>query len=812
MVSLSLLLFLIPAHVAVVAQVIINEIADKGTGTACSGEDWIELYNRGDTEVSLAGYILHDDKGPEDSDAFVFNNDASGSSEVSSIPPKTFLVLCCNGDGISSPAFKIGGDDNVILRDGSSGAEVDSSGMLPDIGEFNRTYARNEEKGGEFVQTTTPTPGSENVITVPPTSPQETPQEKNYQAQNALGSAFFGMGDGGDQVSDSFDDVIDLYSQVDASEWEYLRSNPYAETYIPVNEFKVVSSKETYVLPSPGRMRPRGQSTLLYPVCMNEEAVPFKLDFASFNATQTLFGVETAYLRTHLNDKSHMKEWLMHRMLARFDLPYLRTRHVRFHVNGKQLGFYTFMEAPDQEYVMSRNFDYTFDKDSSALYKVKSLSIGCGNEEEYGERIEGFPEKCTSPAPIGNDCCADNSWGEPKTCQSGYYVKDLPAFCMYTCMSDSGEASTGPYLFERGDHRDEVTIKGNSDTCWGDFFGRITSERGSVARAFFDGGFKSANDCGEFLLDEKLIDRDIGSKDFDTPMKSFINSHLSVKGQCQDKQCSNKKQIKDEIDVDNWLKNFAVYATIAEQDSPMGNGNNFYLAAAGDSTIDSPKWKMVAYDHNNDINAAGTLCDGICWTKDLTDWSVIRPTCRGLSKNQLVGPLLTDPELHARYLSFVSEFVQNVYTNETLWNEMEEHSKAIRSVVNNSPDSTTYGAIDTSDLFKWMKTRSINVLEQLNLWDNGNFPEHASIESTEACVTRELEFPDKCTSPNGLGGRDCCASKDWGEPQTCASGYKVKPSDAYCWYTCISGVPSINPSSNIYIIAGVIIFAILSLL
>ena len=158
-------------------------------------------------------------------------------------------------------------------------------------------------------------------------------------------------------------------------------------------------------------MRPRGQSTLVYPICMAEGAIPFKLDFASTNATQTLFGVETAYLRTHLLDPSHMQEWVMHRMLARFGLPYLRTRHVRFFVNGQQLGFYTLMEAPDQDYVIARNFGYSdFDKDKSALYKVKSLSIDCGSEEyEYA----GFPDKCTSPdGGDGYDCCADDSWGK----------------------------------------------------------------------------------------------------------------------------------------------------------------------------------------------------------------------------------------------------------------------------------------------------------------------------------------------------------------------------------------------------------------
>ena len=288
-------------------------------------------------------------------------------------------------------------------------------------------------------------------------------------------------------------------------------------------------------------------------------------------------------------------------------------------------------------------------------------------------------------------------------------------------MSESNETSTGPYQFERGDHRDEVTIERHGGKCKIDFERRISSERYSVAQSFCDAGFESVKDCGEFLLDKKLIDREIGNKDFDIPMKSFINSHLSVEGTCLDTQCSSKIQIRDQIDVDNWLKNFAVYAVFAEQDSPMGNSHNFFLAAAGDSIIDSPKWRIVPYDNIGGHSTAGALCDAVCGVKDLTDWSVIRP----LGTNPLVGPLLINPELHARYLSFVREFVENVYTNEMLWNEIAEHSKAIRPYTNNNyPDFYP---------FEWMNTRSIKVFEQLDMWDNWVFPKRASIESTDVC-------------------------------------------------------------------------------
>jgi len=673
---LSLLILILPSY----ADIFINEISDKGTESICDNEDWIELYNAGPSPVSLTGFLLHDDEGPLDSKAYRFG--ASGdTSSPTVIAAKSYLLLCCNGDGLSSPAFKIGGDDTVTLMDNQDN-EVDSSGVLPDTGAFDYTYARND--GAGFVQTITPTPGAENIITAKPTMQMV----EDYRAQNSLGTPFFGMTEEGSVPG--VDAVMDLYATVDSDEWDSLMSNPYTETYISVQEFKLVGSEGTHVLASPGRMRPRGQSTLIYPICMAEDAIPFKLDFASANSTQTLFGVETAYLRTHLIDTSKMKEWVTHRMLARFGLPHLRTRHVKFYVNGKQLGFYTFMEAADQDYVMARTFGYSYDKNDSALYKVKTMSLGCGREERYGSKKES---------------------------------------------DDVDSSSLGPYAYERGDHRMAINVLKNEGDCMIEFRGRVGKEFGSVVSAFYDAGYTSASDCGDFLLSHNLVDRDLGKKSWDDTMRSFINNHLSENGLCNDSQCLDKRSIKEKVDVNNWLKNFAVYAVTLNQDSPMGNGNNYFLAATGDSTTEtSPKWKMIPYDHNNNILLGSTSCDPSCASKNILDWSIIRPTCRGLSDNRLVGPLLLDPDLRTKYLSFVREFVENVYTNESLLQDMEKHFEAIETVSKVSPDSTTYGNIDGLVLPRQFEERAVNVLKQLEDWDNGNFPDSASIDSTEICV------------------------------------------------------------------------------
>jgi hypothetical protein len=113
------------------------------------------------------------------------------------------------------------------------------------------------------------------------------------------------------------------------------------------------------------------------------------------------------------------------------------------------------------------------------------------------------------------------------------------------------------------------------------------------------------SDCGVMLVAEGLVDRDLGGAGSDSAMSAFINRFLSGPGPnphcefnllgasagclCTDKDCTNLKDLADHVDVDNWLKNLAVYSVTGGQDSPLGNGNNYFLASTGDAK----GWKMV---------------------------------------------------------------------------------------------------------------------------------------------------------------------------------------------------------------------------
>lgn len=64
-------------------------------------------------------------------------------------------------------------------------------------------------------------------------------------------------------------------------------------------------------------------------------------------------------------------------MLARFGLPHLRARKARFYINDELMGYYTLLEAPDQDYAFHRSFP-DFDPENYALYKVKIYARDCG--------------------------------------------------------------------------------------------------------------------------------------------------------------------------------------------------------------------------------------------------------------------------------------------------------------------------------------------------------------------------------------------------------------------------------------------------
>ncbi|GMH60644.1 hypothetical protein TrRE_jg5281 [Triparma retinervis] len=536
------------------------------------------------------------------------------------------------------------------------------------------TYARDASDSDNFKFTTTPTPGEANTINLYDSAAHLA----RLSTQNDLGVDFFGMNADGTKPSSAMEDVLDLHITMDAEKEATMWDEQSYEMYHSVESFRVGEDVE---LSSGGRIRPRGQSTLAIATCMAMKTIPFLVDFTSKDNTQTLFGVEKLYLRHHMSDASYSREWTMHRLLARSGLPHLRTRTVRLYINDVLIGLYEAMEAPDQEYVFARSFP-SYNKDDFALFKIKTHAAGCG-----------LPD-------------------------AGYTTEGIAA-----------ANEVPPYTFERGNHREKIEVDPSGDiwTCIFQFFGNMGKERVGVYSAYKAYG----GDCSEMLVEEGIIDQDLGSDNWKAAVKTFYNAHMPPNFECEDLECSTST-LKDEVNVENFLKNFAWYGVTLGQDSPMGNLNNWYLANPNDGT----GWNIVQYDHNNMLESGGlNLCQDDCLTQQIT-WSINRPTCRSLNSNPIVGPLLSDPNLHAQYLVYVKDILDNLLTD-ALFTEISEHITALKPHIlgdpfgwgvdpdgeaSTTPADANCGATGSCPFLPALKLRRDEIYKQLTALNASTFP------------------------------------------------------------------------------------------
>ena len=700
------------------SAVIISEVADKGSRYACDGNDWIELHNSGADVVSLDGYTLHDDRGPSGIESFFFG----GNGGAETISPGDYLLVC-------NLPFGIGGRDQVTLRDPEGIVESSTGGSLTDGGASGITLAW-EESTGSYLYTRTPTPGEANVVTAP-----LTPEEVQSQlvAQNEVGTQFFNMDLYGMPVDGGMPDVLDLHVTVDDVSLAKLTGPERAyETYSPFEGavLTAMDDKSNVLanMTSSGRIRPKGQSTMYLGVCMNR-TTPYQLDWDYTDPNQRFFGMEKTYLRTAYSDPSFSREWASHRMLARFGLPHLRTRKVRFFFNDQYMGLYNLMEAVDQEYVFKRSFP-DYDPENYGIYKVKTQSIDCGR------------------------------YGEESLAKARARVNE----------------TDGPYVFERGEHRPLIPPLNDELQCFGPFINNIAVlEQQDIHLAYVRSG---EGDCGEFLVDMGLVDRDLGPKELDEKAAAFIDAHLAANS-CDDAQCSNSV-LPDFVDVTQILRNLATQAVILHGDSPLGNGNNYYMAYSG-----SGRWSMAQYDHNNVMSqTSAVLCDGACMLS-MINWSMLRPTCRSIKDNQWAGPMLSNDARRAEYVEHVRDFVDNVLTDDFI-EVIENHMEAIKDLVPVDPWSDyapLYDGYELADGEEWfqmidggpfgelpyvpflsaLRARITSVKEQLKAIDEDAFPRSiGEYNPGEACVDWTTESPPDFPCPNncfydGCGGENFLA-------------------------------------------------------
>jgi hypothetical protein len=142
-----------------IGSIFINEVASSPTPkyAYCYDNDWIELINVGDKGVDLAGFVLHDDRGPFSNDVFTFLTDSFISHDE-------VIVICGQPFNSTSPnsnafTFDIDGNDTITLLD-FNGNVLSTTGVLPNGGNATSTYQRTTNNTYIYGS---PTPRFENL-------------------------------------------------------------------------------------------------------------------------------------------------------------------------------------------------------------------------------------------------------------------------------------------------------------------------------------------------------------------------------------------------------------------------------------------------------------------------------------------------------------------------------------------------------------------------------------------------------------------------------------------------------------------------
>jgi len=119
-------------------------------------EDWIELYNSGDTEVNLEGYGLSDDYG--NAFAWLFPD--------SVLSPGEFLLIWASGKNRTTPGealhtnFSISAAGEELILTSPTGERIDE--LIPTAIPRDISYGRQPDGGSEWYFFSEPTPGAPN--------------------------------------------------------------------------------------------------------------------------------------------------------------------------------------------------------------------------------------------------------------------------------------------------------------------------------------------------------------------------------------------------------------------------------------------------------------------------------------------------------------------------------------------------------------------------------------------------------------------------------------------------------------------------
>ena len=161
--SAFLAVLVFPAANSVAATLLINELMANNAGSVLDqngdNDDWIEIYNYGDSAVNIAGMYLTDNLSADNRWRVPENN-----SSLTTIAPKGFLLIWADGEtneGILHANFKLGsGGEQVGLFAADGSTVIDQVAFGPQ--DKDRSYGRMPDGSGNWQSLAAPTPGKSN--------------------------------------------------------------------------------------------------------------------------------------------------------------------------------------------------------------------------------------------------------------------------------------------------------------------------------------------------------------------------------------------------------------------------------------------------------------------------------------------------------------------------------------------------------------------------------------------------------------------------------------------------------------------------
>ncbi|PLW97111.1 MAG: hypothetical protein C0591_07505 [Marinilabiliales bacterium] len=164
------------------SDIVINELCPKDITDpyflSANGDpaDWVELYNKGNQSVNIAGMWITDKPGEESEYQQIPDNHVN----VTTIPPKGFVVLICGATNSGGQDIMTSIVDGKIFIDMGISATNDNTiaiydpekTLIDQSGDFNgleedKSYGRTTDGGSEWATLASKTPGASNDGSAP---------------------------------------------------------------------------------------------------------------------------------------------------------------------------------------------------------------------------------------------------------------------------------------------------------------------------------------------------------------------------------------------------------------------------------------------------------------------------------------------------------------------------------------------------------------------------------------------------------------------------------------------------------------------